>query len=95
MLEYERCFASVVHSERHGMCEPRVDRFRQARLGATLSKVHSACLRLAAVDKIQKAIRSSPLMCFASCPGRQCEDMIWTMKLLIETSRMCPDRLLP
>ena len=51
-------------------------------LDATLAKVCSACLRLAALDNFHKAIRFSPLLCFASGPGRQYAEMILTAKLL-------------
>ena len=47
---------------------------------------------LTALDKIHKAIRSSLLLCFGSRPGRQCADTVLTAKLLMEKSRMWPDR---
>ena len=70
----------------------KVDRLRQVCLAATLAKVYSASMRLTALDKIHKATRSSPLLCFASCPGRQCTDMFLTTEVLTEKSRMWPDR---
>ena len=69
----------------------KVDRWRQVCSDATLAKVHGASLRLTALSKIHKAIRFSPL-CFALCQGRRRADMILTTELLMEKSRMWPDR---
>ena len=106
MLEYARNFVTVVYPQRHGLGEHfskdvECNTEGSATHGASLSpgvlgcdvgQSYSAFWRLTALDKIHNAIRSSPLLCFASCPGRQCADMILPAKLLMETSRMWPDR---
>ena len=109
VLEYARNFVTVVYPQRHGLgehfskdvgCNAEGSATHGASLspgvpGCDVGQSYSACWRLAALDKIHNAIRSSPLLCFASCPGRQCADMILPAKLLMETSRMWPDTTRP
>ena len=103
--EFARNPATVVYPQRHGVGAPSLlqhvfrrtvqccrQRGTRWTAGARCAKVYIACLRLTALDKVHRAIRSSPLWCFAQFPGRQSADTILTAKLLTEKSRMWPER---